>query len=127
MIARAKGDSARATAAFREAREILAQRLVMKPEHARTIAVLAQAPGRIGSEGSAHSGSATRDRSDADFERYLRWRVGPGRSRPGVRVERRPRSRDWVGTETRDDAWLHQLRPPEITPALESPAGRSAI
>jgi serine/threonine-protein kinase len=42
MIARAKGDSARATAAFRECREILAQRLIVKPEHARTIAVLAQ-------------------------------------------------------------------------------------
>src|SRR5437667_12359969 len=81
----------------------------------------------IGPEGFGRPRSATRDRSDADFERYLRWRVGPGRSRPGVRVERRPRSRDWVGTETRDDAWLHQLRPPEITPALESAAGRSAI
>ena len=42
MIARAKGDSARATAAFRECREILAERLIVKPEHARTIAVLAQ-------------------------------------------------------------------------------------
>jgi tetratricopeptide (TPR) repeat protein len=42
MIARAKGDSARATAAFRECREILARRLTVKPEHARTLAVLAQ-------------------------------------------------------------------------------------
>jgi len=42
MIARDKGDSASATAAFRECREILAQRLTVKPEHARTIAVLAQ-------------------------------------------------------------------------------------
>ena len=42
MIAREKGDSAKATAAFRECREILAQRLIVKPEHARTIAVLAQ-------------------------------------------------------------------------------------
>ena len=42
MIAREKGDTAKATAAFRECREILAQRLIVKPEHARTIAVLAQ-------------------------------------------------------------------------------------
>jgi TolB-like protein len=48
MIARAKGDSARATVAFRECREILAQRLVVKPEHARTIAVLAQIDAGLG-------------------------------------------------------------------------------
>ena len=48
MIARAKGDSARATAAFRECREILAQRLIVKPEHARTIAVLAQVDAGLG-------------------------------------------------------------------------------
>ncbi|HMC25214.1 MAG TPA: FlgO family outer membrane protein [Candidatus Udaeobacter sp.] len=48
MVARAKGDSARATAAFRECREILAQRLVVKPEHARTIAVLAQVDAGLG-------------------------------------------------------------------------------
>ncbi len=48
MVARAKGDSARATAAFRECREILAQRLVAKPEHARTIAVLAQVDAGLG-------------------------------------------------------------------------------
>jgi len=42
MVARAKGDSARATAALRECREIIAQRLIVKPEHAPTIAVLAQ-------------------------------------------------------------------------------------
>jgi TolB-like protein len=48
MVARAKGDSAGATAAFRECREILAQRLVMKPEHARTIAVLAQVDAGLG-------------------------------------------------------------------------------
>jgi tetratricopeptide (TPR) repeat protein len=48
MIARAKGDSARATAAFRECREILAQRLIIKPEHARTIAVLAQVDAGLG-------------------------------------------------------------------------------
>jgi len=48
MIARAKGDLAKATAAFRECREILAQRLVVKPEHARTIAVLAQVDAGLG-------------------------------------------------------------------------------
>jgi len=48
MIARAKGDSASATAAFRECREILAQRLIVKPEHARTIAVLAQVDAGLG-------------------------------------------------------------------------------
>jgi TolB-like protein len=48
MIARAKGDSARATAAFRECRDILAQRLIVKPEHARTIAVLAQVDAGLG-------------------------------------------------------------------------------
>jgi TolB-like protein len=48
MIARDKGDSARATAAFRECREILAQRLTVKPEHARTIAVLAQVDAGLG-------------------------------------------------------------------------------
>jgi TolB-like protein/Tfp pilus assembly protein PilF len=48
MIARAKGDSAKATAAFRECRDILAQRLIVKPEHARTIAVLAQVDADLG-------------------------------------------------------------------------------
>src|SRR5438874_2780439 len=48
MVARAKGDSAGATAAFRECREILAQRLLVKPEHARTIAVLAQVDAGLG-------------------------------------------------------------------------------
>jgi len=48
MIARAKGDSVRATSAFRESREILARRLVIKPEHARTIAVLAQVDAGLG-------------------------------------------------------------------------------
>jgi len=48
MIARAKGDSAGATSALRECRGILAQRLVVKPEHARTIAVLAQVDAGLG-------------------------------------------------------------------------------
>jgi TolB-like protein len=48
MVAREKGDSVRATAAFRECREILAQRLTLKPEHARTIAVLAQVDAGLG-------------------------------------------------------------------------------
>jgi TolB-like protein/Tfp pilus assembly protein PilF len=48
MIARANGDSARAIAAFSTARTILEQRLVNKPEHARTIAVLAQVDAGLG-------------------------------------------------------------------------------
>ena len=48
MVSRAKGDSARATAALRECRKILAQRLIVKPEHARTIAVLAQVDAGLG-------------------------------------------------------------------------------
>lgn len=48
MVARAQGDSVRATAAFRDCREILAQRLIGKPEHARTIAVLAQVDAGLG-------------------------------------------------------------------------------
>jgi len=48
MIARAKGDSVGATTAFRECREILAQRLIVKPAHARTIAVLAQVDAGLG-------------------------------------------------------------------------------
>ena len=48
MIARAKGDSARAHTAFSVARTILEQRLIIKPEHARTIAVLAQVDAALG-------------------------------------------------------------------------------
>jgi TolB-like protein/Tfp pilus assembly protein PilF len=48
MIARAKGDSARATAAFSAARTILEQRLAVKPEDARTLAVLAQVDAGLG-------------------------------------------------------------------------------
>ena len=48
MIARAKGDSQRAASTFRKCREILAQRLIIKPEHARTIAVLAQVDAGLG-------------------------------------------------------------------------------
>src|SRR5437868_4232033 len=55
MIARAKGDSARATAAFRECREILTQRLIVKPEDARTIAVLAQVDAGLGQKDLAIS------------------------------------------------------------------------
>ena len=55
MVARAKGDSAGATAALRECREILAQRLIVKPEHARTIAVLAQVDAGLGEKDLAIS------------------------------------------------------------------------
>ena len=48
MIAREAGDSARAMAAYRKCRAILAQRLVVKPEHARTVAVLAQVDASLG-------------------------------------------------------------------------------
>ena len=48
IIAREKNDPAAATAAFRKARAILAQRLLIKPEHARTIAVLAQVDADLG-------------------------------------------------------------------------------
>src|SRR5213083_1613069 len=48
MIARAKGDAARATAAFSAARTILEQRLAIKPEDARTLAVLAQVDAGLG-------------------------------------------------------------------------------
>jgi TolB-like protein len=55
MIAREKGDAAKATAAFSQCREILAQRLVVKPEHARTIAVLAQVDASLGKKDLAIS------------------------------------------------------------------------
>src|SRR5204862_5416203 len=48
IIAREKNDSAGAATAFHNARAILAQRLVVKPEHARTIAVLAQVDADLG-------------------------------------------------------------------------------
>ena len=48
LISRDSGDSAGTLAAFRSARAILAQRLVVKPEHARTIAVLAQVDAGLG-------------------------------------------------------------------------------
>jgi len=48
MIARAKGDSASAIAAFSNARKILEQRLAIKPGDARTIAVLAQVDAGLG-------------------------------------------------------------------------------
>jgi TolB-like protein/Tfp pilus assembly protein PilF len=48
MIARAKGDSAGAIAAFSTARTILEQRLAIKPDDARTIAVLAQVDAGLG-------------------------------------------------------------------------------
>ena len=48
MIARAKGDSARAVDAFSSARAILERRLAVKPEHARTLAVLAQVDAGLG-------------------------------------------------------------------------------
>jgi TolB-like protein/Tfp pilus assembly protein PilF len=48
MIANAKGDSARATTAFSAARTILEERLAIKPEDARTLAVLGQVDAGLG-------------------------------------------------------------------------------
>ncbi len=48
MTARAKGDSSGAIVAFATARTILEQRLTIKPEDARTIAVLAQVDAGLG-------------------------------------------------------------------------------
>ena len=48
MIARAKADSASALETFSSARAILEQRLAVKPEHARTLAVLAQVDAGLG-------------------------------------------------------------------------------
>src|SRR5207302_3750545 len=48
MIGRAKGDTAAARAAFENTRLILQQRLTVKPEHARTLAVLAQVDANLG-------------------------------------------------------------------------------
>ena len=48
VVAQERGDSAQALNALRSTRAILAQRLIIKPEHARTIAVLAQVDARLG-------------------------------------------------------------------------------
>src|SRR5206468_5021689 len=48
MIARAKGVTATARAAFENTRAILEQRLAVKSEHARTLAVLAQVDANLG-------------------------------------------------------------------------------
>ena len=48
IVAQERGDSAQAFNALRSTRAILAQRLIIKPEHARTIAVLAQVDARLG-------------------------------------------------------------------------------
>ena len=48
IVAQERGDSAQALNALRSTRAILAQRLIIKPEHARTIAILAQVDARLG-------------------------------------------------------------------------------
>jgi len=48
IVAQERGDSAQALNALRSTRAILAQRLIIKPEHARTTAVLAQVDARLG-------------------------------------------------------------------------------
>src|SRR5205823_9941125 len=53
MIARAKGDTEAARAAFGKVRVILEQRLAITPEHARTLAVLAQVDAGLGDKEKA--------------------------------------------------------------------------
>ena len=48
LIARTQGDQAAARDSFQKARAILQKRLELKPEHARTIAVLAQVDANLG-------------------------------------------------------------------------------
>jgi TolB-like protein/Tfp pilus assembly protein PilF len=48
IVVQERGDSAQALDALRSTRAILAQHLIIKPEHARTIAVLAQVDARLG-------------------------------------------------------------------------------
>ena len=48
IVAQERGDSGQALNTLRSTRAILAQRLIIKPEHARTIAVLAQVDARLG-------------------------------------------------------------------------------
>jgi tetratricopeptide (TPR) repeat protein len=55
IVAGLKGDPAGEAAAFSKARSILEQRLVVKPEHARTIAVLAQVDAHLGRKEAAIS------------------------------------------------------------------------
>jgi tetratricopeptide (TPR) repeat protein len=47
-VARAKGDTAEATAQWQKTRAILEQRLAVKPEHARTLGVLAMVDANLG-------------------------------------------------------------------------------
>jgi tetratricopeptide (TPR) repeat protein len=53
MIALRKGDNEAARGAFESARSILEQRLIVKPEHARTLAVLAQVDAHLGRKDQA--------------------------------------------------------------------------
>jgi tetratricopeptide (TPR) repeat protein len=55
IIARTKGDQDAARAAFQKVRAILEKRLAVKPEHARTIAVLAQVDANLGEKELAMS------------------------------------------------------------------------
>ncbi len=55
IIARTKGDQDSAHAGFQKVRAILEKRLAVKPEHARTIAVLAQVDANLGQKELAMS------------------------------------------------------------------------
>ena len=107
MIARDNNDDVRAQAAFRSARAILAQRLVIKPEHARTIAVLAQVDAGLGQKELAlqeaqHAIDLMPISKDI-YDGALR----AGRPGPGLHLERRSRSRHRSASKTRVDTELH--------------------
>ena len=117
----------RAIAAFCTARAILEQRLTVKPEHARTIAVLAQVDAGLGQKELASARGTARDGFDANLERYLRWRIGAGRARPGLYLDDEQDRAIELLAKIRGDAELHQLRATKIASALESAARRSAV
>ena len=70
-IARAEGDQPTARAAFAKARAIFETRLKVKPEDARTLAVLAQTDAGLGEQGSRAARGATCRRSHAHHSRRL--------------------------------------------------------
>ena len=75
MIARAKGDSAGAIAAFSAARTILEQRLAVKPERRTNDCRPRSGRRRPRAQRIGDSRGETRRRFDASFQGHLRWRV----------------------------------------------------
>ena len=93
VIARDSGDSAGTVAAFRSTRAILAQRLIIKPEHARTFAVLAQVDAALGQKELAlQEEQHAIDLMPISKDIYDGG-LGAGRPSPGLYLERRSRSR----------------------------------